>query len=102
MNFLIFISNVLRMNQSPGGHAKQLNRIQSSCEPSARTREVEVHPTSFQIHKRKSGGTWNPRRPSGAKVQFTLQVTFGATSSALTVVLITGRSTPSTGSTTPK
>src|SRR6202142_1185126 len=40
--------------------------------------------------------------PVGARVQFVLQFTFGATSSALTVVLMTGRSTPSTGSTTPK
>jgi hypothetical protein len=36
------------------------------------------------------------------KRQFALQVTGGATSAALTVVLITGRNTPSIGSTMPK
>ena len=71
--------------------------------PRPRVRDVNACHADFLWNtKRKSGGPWKARRPLSLKVQFALQVTGGATSAALTVVLMTGRSVPSTGSTIPK
>ena len=79
----------------------ECDRGRPACRAAGRARLASGATELMQHTRKSSGGRDDPGRHCRFRQLVSLQVT-GATSAALTVVLITGRSTPPIFSTTPK